>query len=232
MDRDMRMDGTVNKQIKSKKRVAEHGEVFTNEREVKAMLDLVPLWSNANQAINATFLEPACGDGNFLAEILKRKMNMISKSRKPNYKKDQPAFEKAMLVATGSVYGIDIMHDNVKECVARLYKIITDSYEKVFEDTCSEDVEHCIRFILSRNIVCGNALDMKDYKGDPIRFSEWKNPSNGWINRKEYAFEDLMNNGDEALPLSDEQVPYYIPKETKDFGNIDYRKVFEYANQE
>ena len=84
------------------------------------------------------------------------------------------------------------MHDNVKECVARLYKIICDHYEKIFKDTFSEDVEHCVRFILSRNIVCGNALDMKNFKGEPIRFSEWKNPSNGWINRKEYAFEDLM----------------------------------------
>lgn len=220
------------KQIKSKKRVSEHGEVFTNEREVKAMLDLVPLWDNANQAISATFLEPACGDGNFLAEIITRKLDMVLKSRKPNYKKDQPAFEKAMLVAVGSVYGIDIMQDNTKECVARLYKIICEKYEKTFKETYSEDVEHCIRFILSRNIVCGNALDMKDYKGEPIRFSEWKNPSNGWINRKEYMFEDLMDKGDEALPVSDENVPYYIPKETKDFGNIDYRRVFEYAEKE
>ena len=121
---------------------------------------------------------------------------------------------------------------NVKECVARLYKIICDHYEKRFKNTFSEDVEHCIRFILSRNIVCGNALDMKDYKGDPIRFSEWKNPSNGWINRKEYMFEDLMEKGDAALPISDNDIPYYIPKETKDFGNIDYRRVFEYAKQE
>ena len=226
------MAETTKKQIKSKKRVAEHGEVFTNEREVKAMLDLVPLWSNANQAINATFLEPACGDGNFLAEIIDRKLTMIAKSKKPNYKKDQPAYEKAMLVSVGSIYGIDIMHDNVKECVARLYKIICDHYEKIFKDTFSEDVEHCVRFILSRNIVCGNALDMKDFKGEPIRFSEWKNPSNGWINRKEYAFEDLMNKGDEALPLSDTQVPYYIPKEIKDYGNIDYRRVFDYAAKE
>lgn len=220
------------KQIKSKKRVAEHGEVFTNNREVNAMLDLVPLWSNANQAINATFLEPACGDGNFLAEIIDRKLNLIDKNKKPNYKKDQPAYEKAMLVAIGSVYGIDIMHDNVKECVARLYKIVCDHYEKVFKENASEDLERGIRFIISRNIVCGNALDMKDYKGDPIRFSEWKNPSNGWINRKEYMFEDLMEKGDDALPISDKNIPYYIPKETKDFGNIDYRRVFEYAKQE
>ena len=216
-------------QIKSKKRVAEHGEVFTNAREVNAMLDLV---KNECNRIESTFLEPACGDGNFLVEIISRKLSAIKNSKKPNYKKDQPAYEKAMLVAVGSIYGIDIMQDNVKECVARLYKIICNEYEKNFKTTYSEEIEHCIRYILSKNIVCGNALDMKDYKGDPIRFSEWKNPFNGWINRKEYAFEDLLEKGDEALPLSDTKVPYYIPKEIKDYGNIDYREVCNYENKE
>lgn len=219
-------------QIKSKARVKEHGEVFTNEREVKAMLDMVPVWNNANQATGTQFLEPACGDGNFLTEIIQRKMHLILKSKKPDYKKDQPAFEKEVLVAVGSVYGIDIMLDNTKECVARLYHIITDIYEKTFKDTYSKDVEHCVRFILSRNIVCGDALSMRDYRGDPIRFSEWKNPSNGWIRRVEYKFADLLNDGSRATALSDTQIPYYLPEQTKDFGNIDYRKVYEYAEQE
>lgn len=219
----------MTKQIKSKQRVSEHGEVFTNEREVKAMLDLV---KNETNRIESTFLEPACGDGNFLAEIITRKLAAISRSKKPNYKKDQPAYEKALLVAVGSIYGIDIMQDNVNECVERLYNIIIWEYEKVFKNTYSQDVEQCIKFILSRNIVCGNALDMKDSNGEPLKFSEWKNPFNGWINRKEYAFEDLLEKGDEALPLSDTQVPYYIPKEIKDYGNIDYRRVYEYASKE
>ena len=145
---------------------------------------------------------------------------------------NQPEFEKAMLVAVGSVYGIDIMLDNTKECVARLYHIVTEIYEQTFKTTYSEDVEHCLRFILSRNIVCGDALKMTDYKGNPIKLSEWKNPSNGWINRKEYAFKDLFDDSKDAKPLSDTQVPYYIPEITKDFGNIDYRRVFEYAEQE
>ena len=150
------------KQIKSKQRVAEHGEVFTNEREVNAMLDLV---KPETERIESTFLEPACGDGNFLAEIIRRKLAAIAKSKKPNYKKDQPAYEKAMLVAVGSIYGIDIMPDNVKECVARLYEIVVKEYQKRSKATHNPDVEHCVRFILSRHIVCGNALDMKDYKG-------------------------------------------------------------------
>ena len=162
----------VMRQIKSKERVAKHGEVFTNEREVKAMLDLV---KDETNKIDSTFLEPACGDGNFLVEIIHRKLAFIGKCKKPNYKRDQPEYEKAMLRAVGSIYGIDIMQDNVKECVARLYKVVCDEYEKQFKDTYLEDVEHCIRYILSRNIVCGNARTMKDYKGNPIVFSEWKN---------------------------------------------------------
>ena len=199
----------VKSQTKSKKRVADHGEVFTNEREVKAMLDLVDA---ETKRIESTFLEPACGDGNFLAEIITRKLSAVARSKKPNYKKDQPAYEKAMLVAVGSIYGVDIMQDNTKECVERLYKIVTDEYERLFETSYSHDVERCVRFILSRNIVCGNTLDMTDFDGLPIRFSSWKNPSNGWINRKEYAFEDLLNNGNNALPLSDTQVPYCLQK--------------------
>ena len=61
------------KQIKSKQRVADHGEVFTDEKEVGAMCDLV---IEETQRIDSRFLEPACGDGNFLIEILKRKLNI------------------------------------------------------------------------------------------------------------------------------------------------------------
>ena len=219
--------------------MAKHGEVFTAEREVKAMLDLV---KDETNKIESTFLEPACGDGNFLIEIIKRKLSFIGKCKKPNYKKDQPAYEKAMLVAVGSIYGIDIMQDNVKECVARLYKFVCDEYERCFRKTYSDDVEHCIRYILSRNIVCGDALTMKDYKGNPIVFSEWKNPSNGWIKRKEYLFEDLVDKAHDASSINETLVSYesslkfneagesyYIPKEIKDYGLIDYREVFNYA---
>ena len=229
------------RQIKSKERVAKHGEVFTNEREVKAMLDLV---KDETNKIDSTFLEPACGDGNFLVEIIHRKLAFIGKCKKPNYKRDQPEYEKAMLRAVGSIYGIDIMQDNVKECVARLYKVVCDEYEKQFKDTYLEDVEHCIRYILSRNIVCGNARTMKDYKGNPIVFSEWKNPSNGWIKRKTYKFEDLIDKIQDASPVSKTLVSYeksikmsdtgklcYIPREVKDYGLIDYREVFNYAEE-
>jgi len=62
-------------QVKSRQRVQDHGEVFTNEREVNAMLDMV---KQETERIESRFLEPACGDGNFLAEVLRRKLAVVN----------------------------------------------------------------------------------------------------------------------------------------------------------
>ena len=97
------------KQIKSKQRVADHGEVFTAEREVKAMCDLV---KQETERIDSRFLEPACGDGNFLAEILSRKMAIVKKK----YKKSPLDYEKNAVLAATSIYGVDILIDNVIAC--------------------------------------------------------------------------------------------------------------------
>ena len=94
-------------QIKSKKRVAEYGEVFTAEREVKAMCDLV---AQECDRIDSRFLEPACGDGNFLAEILTRKLTTVKKL----YKSNPYDFERYSVLAITSLYGVDIMQDNTK----------------------------------------------------------------------------------------------------------------------
>ena len=101
-------------QIKSKTRVREKGEVFTNEREVNAMLDLV---KQETERIDSKFLEPACGTGNFLIEIISRKLEVV----KSRYKKSQWEYEKNALIAVMSIYGIDIMQDNVVECRKRLF---------------------------------------------------------------------------------------------------------------
>ena len=102
-------------QIKSKKRVEERGEVFTNEREVNAMLDMV---KQETERIDSRFLEPACGDGNFLAEVLRRKLDVVGK----RYGKSQLEYERYAFVAVSSVYGVDIMQDNVEECRERLFR--------------------------------------------------------------------------------------------------------------
>lgn len=108
----------MEKQVKSKKRVADHGEVFTAEREVNAMLDLV---KHETERIESTFLEPACGNGNFLAEILRRKLAIVDQ-----YKRFPSDWERYSVVAMMSIYGVDILPDNVAECRERLYSGLHD----------------------------------------------------------------------------------------------------------
>ena len=99
----------MQQQIKSRQRVTEHGEVFTAEREVKAMCDLV---KQETERIDSRFLEPACGTGNFLAEILARKLSVV----KSEYGRSPLEYEKYSLLAVSSLYGVDIMADNVETC--------------------------------------------------------------------------------------------------------------------
>lgn len=137
------------KQVKSRERVVERGEVFTAEREVKAMLDLV---NKECERIDSCFLEPACGDGNFLVEILKRKLAIV----KSKYKEDPFEYEKNTVLAVCSLYGIDIMLDNVQECQKRLFSV----WDKEYTSVCKEnnEIKENVRRILKKNIVCGNTI--------------------------------------------------------------------------
>lgn len=107
----------MSRHIVSKKRVADHGEVFTNPREVNAMLDLV---RQETERIDSRFLEPACGTGNFLAEVLERKLRVVDR----RYRRSQIEYERYTLLAVSSIYGIDLLEDNVLECRRRLLTIV------------------------------------------------------------------------------------------------------------
>ena len=138
-------------QVKSKQRVAEHGEVFTAEREVKAMCDLV---ADECLRIDSRFLEPACGDGNFLAEILTRKLDVVSR----RYRKSPYDYERNALLALGSLYGVELLQDNVELCRERLYQLWHSRYRKaVRKQEQNDEVRESARYILRRNIICGNA---------------------------------------------------------------------------
>ncbi|MFA5629175.1 MAG: hypothetical protein WC958_02820 [Dehalococcoidales bacterium] len=181
------------KQVKSKQRVADHGEVFTAEREVKAMCDLV---KQETERIDSRFLEPACGDGNFLAEVISRKLTVVRK----RYRKSVYDYERNSLLALGSIYGIDILQDNAEACRKKLFDIWNREYKKVSKKEYCEETRKAAEYILSRNIVCGNALtlccvdaDGKDTK-ELIVFSEWTFPFNdARIQRKDYTFDQLLN---------------------------------------
>ena len=187
-------------QTKSKERVREHGEVFTAEREVKAMCDLV---KDETERIDSRFLEPACGDGNFLAEILKRKLAVVRKK----YGKSPLDYEKNSLLAASSIYGVDILQDNVTACRARMFDIWNREYTAVCKKECDDQTREAVRFILSRNIVCGNALTLKcvDESGndtdEPIIFSEWAFITGSMLQRSDYTFAELLEDDNPQLSL-------------------------------
>lgn len=182
----------MTKQVKSKQRVADHGEVFTAEREVKAMCDLV---KQETERIDSRFLEPACGDGNFLSEILSRKLAVVKKK----YKRSPLDYEKNAILALSSVYGVDILLDNAIACRERLFALWDKQYKAVCKKDCNDDTREAARFILSRNIVCGNALSLRrvDENGkdtdEPIVFSEWAFITGSQMQRKDYTFDELLN---------------------------------------
>lgn len=182
----------MTKQVKSKQRVADHGEVFTAEREVKAMCDLV---KQETERIDSRFLEPACGDGNFLSEILSRKLVVVKKK----YRRSPLDYEKNAILALSSVYGVDILQDNAIACRERLFALWDKQYKAVCKKDCNDDTREAARFILSRNIVCGNALSLRrvDENGkdtdEPIVFSEWAFITGSQMQRKDYTFDELLN---------------------------------------
>ena len=218
-------------QVKSKQRVAKHGEVFTAEREVKAMCDLV---KQETERIDSRFLEPACGDGNFLSEILSRKLTVVKKK----YKRSPLDYEKNAILALSSIYGVDIMRDNVMACRGRLFGIWETEYKKVCKKEYSDDACIAAKFILSRNIVCGNALSLRcvDENGnetaEPIVFSEWAFITGTQMQRKDYTFDELLNSDDNAKKKAKkEQLTFFNEPQPDEEGKFlkqyisDYRRV-------
>lgn len=226
-------------QVKSKQRVADYGEVFTSEREVNAMLDLV---KNETERVDSRFLEPACGDGNFVIEILRRKLVAARKAATPpRWKVPVPyEYEKQSVIAISSIYGVDLLEDNVKACQERLYDMWNKEYELICKDEMNEECRSCVRFILSRNIVCGNALTMKcvDSEGndteEPIIFSEWTFPFNDTrIQRKDYSFAELMASADnEAEVRETGQRSLFIDEDDKAKPIFLKQYIFDYRRKQ
>jgi hypothetical protein len=193
-------------QVRTKQRVTDHGEVYTAKREVDAMLDLV---KDETERIDSRFLEPACGHGNFLTAILERKLDVIERK----YGKSQVEFERYSVVAIGSIYGIDLLDDNIIEARERLLEIFTDRYVRLFRHLTRHEVLDSVRFILSRNIIVGDALELRTSDGEPIVFSEWSLVTGDLIKRRDYAFDDA-----------------FIPDTVAEFPLIDFVKISTMSN--
>ncbi|MDY4551624.1 MAG: restriction endonuclease subunit M [Parabacteroides sp.] len=189
------------KQVKSRERVQQHGEVFTNEREVNAMLDLV---KHETERIDSRFLEPACGDGNFLAEILRRKLQ-VCRNFVEQKKSTQLEYEKNAVLAVSSIYGIELLPDNATTCRERLFRIFSDEYHTLFTDNVKQTCLDSIRYLLSKNIIIGNALTYHrvDQPDQWIVISEWSLLGGGMMNRRDYEFSYMVGDSQENDLFSD-----------------------------
>ena len=174
------------KQIKEKSRVSNFGEVLTSKREVLDMLNLV---NTETLRLDSRFLEPACGDGNFLTEVLNFKLDILEK----NYSKNQYEFEKFSIQIFTSIYGIDILEDNIISARERLFNQYFDLYNKKFKSNINQKLLDCIKYILKLNLVHADALSLKMVKSDNfIIFSEWS-LVNDKIKRRDFEFKNLID---------------------------------------
>jgi len=166
--------------VRSKQRKNDHGEVFTPSWLVEAMLNLVEAESIR---IDSRFLEPACGSGNFLLPVLKRKLSAVQ----ARYGKSD--FEKRhySLLALMSIYGIELLEDNAQECRANLLEVVA-----AFADVDkSDDLYKAAENVLAENIVHGNALSMRTHLDEPISFAEWSYMGKGKFNRRDFRFDSM-----------------------------------------
>lgn len=233
----------MSKQMKSKQRVAEHGEVFTAEREVKAMCDLV---SQECDRIDSRFLEPACGNGNFLTEIITRKLATVKRL----YKRNPYDYERYSVVAVSSIYGVDIMQDNTEECRKRLYKIWNKEYTLVCKKQCNDETRKSVEYILSKNILCGNALTLmcvdenQQDTAIPIIFPEWSLMLGTKLKRRDFRLDVMLKAGEKPKNVKqqsmfdrqDEINQYlsqnpvtgeYMAEPICEYPPINYRRIWE-----
>lgn len=208
--------------IVSKERVARHGEVYTAGREVNAMLDLV---RHETERIESRFLEPACGHGNFLEEVLRRKLAVVG----ARYARSRTDYERYAVLAVSSVYGIDILLDNVNACRERLASVFADEYTRALGQAPDPECDAAVRFILSLNIVWGDALTLerRDRPGQPITFAEWSPVNGTMLKRRDFTYSGLLAPAQMSdLPMfSDLGTEVVIPVPVADHPAVHFLKV-------
>ena len=217
----------MKQQTKSKKRISDFGEVFTAEREVNAMLDLV---KQETERIESRFLEPACGDGNFLAEVLRRKLAVV----KIRYGKNPDDYERYSVIAISSIYGVELLEDNTHECRNRLYKIWDEEYAKTCGKYANDECRETAKFILKKNILNGDALSLKQANGNPIIFAEWTALNGVLLKRRDFRLDEMLDGHEDQLTIFmtdweyDEEIKAMIPKPIKEYPPVHYKKVNHY----
>ena len=228
-------DNENTKQIKSRQRVADHGEVFTNPREVNAMLDLV---RDESFRLDSRFLEPACGDGNFLIEILRRKLSLLQDL------KSQTDWEFQSLIAVGSCYGIDILPDNAEACRTRLEEYVLSQHpasERLNARSAINTIQAqrsmveespyliSLRYMLQKNIVCGDALTYRTAEGKPITFCEWT-PIAGdmQFSRRDFQFDFLVTQSHQYSLFDEQGEVQSFDEPVRSYPPLHYTQLYKY----
>mgnify|MGYP003964315967 CR=1 FL=1 len=224
------MEKNISKNLtKSRSRIRDHGEVFTPDFIVKDMLNLV---IQETERIDSRFLESACGDGNFLIKILKKKLEVVGKK----YKKNQFDYERNSLIAISSIYGIELLDDNVQEAQKRLYELFAKEYKKLYKTKINQLFLENIQYILGKNIVQGDALTFKDKNGKAIIFPEWSAINGTQIQRRDFQFGDLANFNPKQptlfakMEISDDGKVVYSPQSIRVYPVTNFLKLMEQEN--
>ena len=154
--------------------------MFTPQWLVEKMLDLV---KGETERIDSRFLEPACGSGNFLVPVLQRKLAAVeAKFGKSDFERRHYA-----LLAVMCTYGIEILADNIAECRANMLDVFAE-YLNLDE---TDDFYRAAFYVLSENLVHGDALTMLMCDGQPITFAEWGYLGKGKFQRRDFRFDAL-----------------------------------------
>ena len=196
-------------------------QIKSRQREVNAMLDLV---RDESFRLDSRFLEPACGDGNFLIEILRRKLSLLKDIKSPT------EWEFQSLIAVGSCYGIELLEDNADACRLRLF---TEMREQMGRKGSTQGYEESLRYMLRKNIVCGDALTYRTADGKPITFCEWT-PIAGSMqfSRRDFQFDFLVNQTHQYSLFDEQGEAQSFDEPIKSYPPIHYTQLYRYEEKD
>lgn len=223
------------RQVKSKTRIQNYGEVFTPKNIIDFMIEQPEIFEQIKD-INSTFLEPSAGEGAFVTEILNQRMQLCNQ-----ISKDQKEFEFNCLVSLSTIYGIELLLDNLEILIDNMYSTFLRNYQKYISENgyiINEKVLKSAKVIIKTNMQQGDTLKYINSEGNPIIFSEWQVQKNKKVKRIEFTFESIVNGGEpletvsqlaEQLDLFDmlDEENYSIESKKSEYKVVPFEDVYK-----